>query len=161
MNLLIRPLSAFQFRHSQQFSEIIKMHKVFTDTIAIGAKSENPFQRRRRNDSPKRTFHRARISCEVSTSFERMRKEQSREDRGFLITLPRLFGWVIQLQLWRQSNNWTFNVRVWNPRPDDSPIFKCALDGDIAGLERIISARQASLYDVTLSGITLLHVRFH
>ncbi|KAL9617488.1 MAG: hypothetical protein Q9160_007699 [Pyrenula sp. 1 TL-2023] len=144
--------SAFQFRHSQQFSEIINMHKVLRDTVAFGKQKETSF------DGSRGTSHQAQLSASFSSSFPRMRKKHYCEDRRSLVTLPRLFNWVIQLQLRRHSKYWTFNFRIWNHRSDDSPIFKCVIDGDIDGLKKVISARQASLYDVTPSGITLLHI---
>lgn len=94
----------------------------------------------------------------LSRSGKRWKGEPPAETRLQFVTPTRLFGWACQVQILRYANNLTINFRTYNYRPNDSPIFQYAWDGDLVKLKHLMSNRQGSIFDVKPDGYTLLHV---
>jgi hypothetical protein len=55
---------------------------------------------------------------------------------------------------------WTFNIQVYNVIPDDSPLFEMARAGDVVGIQHLFSTGQASPFDRSFDGYTLLDVSY-
>jgi hypothetical protein len=55
---------------------------------------------------------------------------------------------------------WTFNIQVYNVVPYDSPQFEMAKFGDVVGIQRLFSTGQASPFDRSFHGNTLLDVSY-
>ena len=53
---------------------------------------------------------------------------------------------------------WTYGFKSYNIQPDDAPVFAYVSDGDIIGLQSLLTARLASVYDRDSFGQTLLFV---
>jgi hypothetical protein len=70
----------------------------------------------------------------------------------------RLLGWVLQVQAWTQQNEYTFNIRTYNIRPDHAPIFRLAKSGNVLELRLLLASKQAAVTDVDSLGYTALHV---
>jgi hypothetical protein len=72
-----------------------------------------------------------------------------------------LFGVTRAIELYecRANAGWNFNIQVYNVVPGDSPVFTMVEVGDIHGIEHLFSTRQASPFDRTQGGLTVLDVR--
>jgi hypothetical protein len=60
----------------------------------------------------------------------------------------------------RLHAGWNFNIRVYNVVPYESPIFEMAINGDVIGIQDLFRTGQASPFDRTVSGCTILDVRY-
>lgn len=80
-------------------------------------------------------------------------------------------GWKAQLQLpsWLSTSvyeftsapaiaGWTYSYRIYNIIPDDSEIIRKISCGDLLGVRQMFSSRNASPFDRTSDGMSLLHV---
>lgn len=89
-------------------------------------------------------------------------KHRCKSTRQYGLMVPaKWLGWSLQLRAWRYLNEWTFSIRTWNHRPDDSPIFQFALAGDYHAIWRLLSNEDASVRDLNSNGDSALHVREH
>lgn len=81
-------------------------------------------------------------------------------------------GWKAQLQLpsWISTSvyefisapaiaGWTYSYRVYSIIPDDSEVIRKIKCGDLVGIQQMFSSRDASPFDRTTDGTSLLHVR--
>lgn len=60
----------------------------------------------------------------------------------------------------RGRDVWSVQIRTWNIRPDNAPIFKLCKAGDMAGVRKLIAGGEASVFDMDSSyKETTLHVR--
>jgi|SRR5450432_1751405 hypothetical protein len=83
--------------------------------------------------------------------------EYQREYRSLTIILP-LLPWAA---LYRSSTiygQWTRSLRLSPVISDDAPIWDLCWNGDIVGMRRLFEAGLASPYDLSLSGVSPLHV---
>ncbi|KAJ3548018.1 hypothetical protein NM208_g1209 [Fusarium decemcellulare] len=68
--------------------------------------------------------------------------------------------WMTQtawdLQAYRAYDGWKFHFNSWSARPDNSEIFALVREGNVALVLKAIANNQASLYDRTPSGETLM-----
>lgn len=69
-----------------------------------------------------------------------------------------LTGCIWHIALTRSQSGWTFDLRIWNVRPEDSEIFRLRRVGDVRNVQRLISEGRASFLDINTSGKTLLDV---
>jgi hypothetical protein len=62
----------------------------------------------------------------------------------------------------RASAGWNFSIRVYKIviLPFESPILERAENGDVVGIQQLFSTRQASPFDRSESGWTVIDVRF-
>ena len=70
-----------------------------------------------------------------------------------------MYAWSLQLN--RSYTGWKMNFRYFPVRPWSHPVFKAAKRDDVASLRDMFASGEASPYDVSNSGNTLLHVRFN
>jgi hypothetical protein len=56
---------------------------------------------------------------------------------------------------------WNFNIQVYNVVPSNSLIFRMARSGDVTGIQDLFRTGQASPFDRTPSGRTVLDVRYY
>ncbi|KAM6532779.1 hypothetical protein FALCPG4_005829 [Fusarium falciforme] len=70
------------------------------------------------------------------------------------LQLPR---WILQktwdFQFYRSYDGWKFQLKNWNIRPDDSPIFRFVKEGRTDLVLEAFDRNEASLYDVKEDGI--------
>lgn len=88
---------------------------------------------------------------------ENTRRASPRTQYCFL-TPTRLLGWSLQVQGWKYFDRWTVNFRVWNHKPDDSPIFRLTKDGNFEEVRRLLSLKQAFVTDLNSYDESALHV---
>ena len=55
------------------------------------------------------------------------------------------------------ASGWTFKPRMMNVIPEDSKLFRCAERGDVQGIRELFASREASPFDCTSHGLTVLH----
>ncbi|KAN0091826.1 hypothetical protein V8E51_017673 [Hyaloscypha variabilis] len=69
-----------------------------------------------------------------------------------------LFGFSRAIEVYeaRANGAWNFNVQIYNVVPDSAPVFKMIENDDIEGVQTLFRTRQASPFDRTVSGWTLL-----
>lgn len=66
---------------------------------------------------------------------------------------------VIEVAGARAPSGWNWMLRSYSVIPRDSPAIRCALIGDLQGLQDLFTARQASPFDqVEDTGLTILYV---
>ncbi|EEU38239.1 uncharacterized protein NECHADRAFT_77012 [Fusarium vanettenii 77-13-4] len=75
------------------------------------------------------------------------------------LQLPR---WILQktwdFQFYRSYDGWKFQLKNWNIRPDDSPVFEFVVEGRTDLILELFNTNEASLYDVTEDGETLIEL---
>ncbi|KAH7276085.1 hypothetical protein B0J15DRAFT_531541 [Fusarium solani] len=75
------------------------------------------------------------------------------------LQLPR---WILQktwdFQFYRSYDGWKFQLKSWNVRPNDSPIFRYVEEGHTDLMLEAFNRNEASLYDVNEKGLTLIEV---
>ncbi|RSL92543.1 hypothetical protein CDV31_015125 [Fusarium ambrosium] len=75
------------------------------------------------------------------------------------LQLPR---WILQktwdFQFYRSYDGWRFQLKNWNIRPNDSPIFRFVEEGRTDLVLEAFDRNEASLYDVDEDGKTLIQV---
>ncbi|KAF4342824.1 hypothetical protein FBEOM_3233 [Fusarium beomiforme] len=68
--------------------------------------------------------------------------------------------WFLQsswdLTVLRASSGWTFQLNTWNIRPEDAEIFKAVGLGNARWITELVKSKEASLYDRTPWGSSLL-----
>ncbi|KAL4933389.1 uncharacterized protein BDV17DRAFT_298910 [Aspergillus undulatus] len=57
----------------------------------------------------------------------------------------------------RASNGWTYSLKHWTIRPQDTEVFETAFRSDISSVIQMFKSRTGSLYDRDTQGWTLLH----
>ena len=62
------------------------------------------------------------------------------------------------LGLLRSSQTWKTTFQVFQPVPDDSPIFTFCRSGNIEGIQMLLTTKRASVWDTNSRGYTPLHV---
>lgn len=67
-------------------------------------------------------------------------------------------AYELRLGLIRSSQTWKTSFQVFQPVPDDSPIFTFCRLGNIEGIQTLLSTKQASVWDTNSKGYTPLHV---
>jgi len=72
-----------------------------------------------------------------------------------------LFGISRAIEVYeaRANGAWNFNVQIYNVVPGSAPVFKMIENDDVEGVQTLFRTRQASPFDRTMSGWTLLDVR--
>ena len=75
------------------------------------------------------------------------------------LQLPR---WILQktwdFQFYRSYDGWKFQLKNWNIRPNDSPIFRFVKEGRTDLILEAFDRNEASLYDVNEMDETLIEV---
>lgn len=75
------------------------------------------------------------------------------------LQLPR---WILHktwdFQFYRSYDGWRFQLKNWNIRSNDSPIFRHVEDGRTDLILELFDRSEASLYDVNEKGHTLIEV---
>lgn len=82
----------------------------------------------------------------------RLRKEISNKFKKAVIfvRLQLLFvSAVWEVGAARASNGWDAHLRSYNVRPRNSPIFRLCRQGDLAGVQKLLAAKHASVFDIT------------
>lgn len=76
------------------------------------------------------------------------------------LSLPRwMTTKVIEVAGTRAPSGWNCMLRSYNVIPRNSPAIRCALCGNLQGLQDLFTARQASPFDqVEDTGLTILYV---
>ena len=73
-----------------------------------------------------------------------------------------LFGGIsraIELYESQAQAGWDFRIQVYNVVPSESPVFRMAGVGDVAGIRELFIAGKASPFDRDENGLTVLDVR--
>jgi len=88
--------------------------------------------------------------------------KQSMELKARFSTPKWLFGLFRGVEIYesRACAGWNFSIRIYNVVSFKSPILEIAENGDVVGLQQLFSTRQASPFDRSESGWTVLDVRF-
>lgn len=91
-------------------------------------------------------------------------KRSARKSKEELIVEFRTPAWLIN-KAWearsiKACSGWTFHLRIHNILPYDSKAFEYARVGNVKGLQTLFERREASPFDRTEGGYTLLHVSF-
>lgn len=68
-------------------------------------------------------------------------------------------AYELQLGLIRSVQTWKTTFQVFQPVPDDSPIFAFCWSGNIEGVQKLLTTKRASVWDTNSCGWTPLHVR--
>lgn len=116
-------------------------------------------------DSPHREYLRntgnlvGRISWRVSSTVvqESWKANAVKQSTAISIHLP-IVQRAFTLECQKALGRWTFTFRISRIVPDDSPIFRICATEDHSSVLRLFESGQASPFDQTASGITLLHV---
>lgn len=70
--------------------------------------------------------------------------------------------WMLQktwdFQFYRSYDGWKFQLKNWNIRPNNSPIFRFVQMGRTDLILEALDRNEASLYDVNEDGDTLIEV---
>ena len=70
-----------------------------------------------------------------------------------------LFGSGLDVSYFRSNSDWQLTLRPYHRLPRSHSLFEFAAKGDIVGLQKILSAKEASVHDINDSyGQTALHV---
>jgi hypothetical protein len=89
-----------------------------------------------------------------------LRPKKSKKLKARIQTPKWLFGVSRAIEIYESgaTAGWTFNVQVYNVVPYDSPQITMAETGDVVGIQHLFSTGQASPFDRTIYGRTLLDV---
>jgi hypothetical protein len=102
---------------------------------------------------------------EVQQKYQKFKSNSKRElNLRLRFQTPKwLFGVTRAIELYENRANagWNFNIQMYNVVPNDSPILTMAEEGDIQGMQHLFSTRQASPFDRSQRGRTVLDVRRH
>lgn len=89
------------------------------------------------------------------------RKERQNKPRYRL----RLRGWftnrIWDIALGQAQGGWDIRLRTWNVRPHHSKIFRLCEAGDLEGVQKLMAAGEASVWDTTMYGETVLYVGYY
>lgn len=86
-------------------------------------------------------------------------QKQKKQRRSVRIRLPTwLVGRVWEIATEYSVQGWTLNVQTWNLLPGNAEIFQKINNRDLRGVRNMLESGQASLFDQSKCGCTLLHV---
>ncbi|KAJ3542979.1 hypothetical protein NM208_g3813 [Fusarium decemcellulare] len=107
----------------------------------------------------------------LAPAIDEIRAEYQHPKASCGMIVPHTEAWIYQIRLqfpaWllqkardfqahRACNGWTFQLKTWNIRPYDAEIFKFAEVGRLDLIFEALKRKEASIYDRTPSGATLI-----
>ncbi|CAD6452064.1 a16ff784-813b-4995-b4de-8d5ee30518a8 [Sclerotinia trifoliorum] len=140
----------------QQFSEVVSIRNALHSLTSAGSTCMAQQQTVDTNTSSSSNTPTAKDATSISRAKKALPKDQ--RILHAKLRLP-FFSGVWQLCGYRQSTSgWTFTLRTYNVVDRGAPIMKAAYFGDVARMQELFQTQQASLFDVNLSGCTVLHL---
>ena len=105
-----------------------------------------------------RNKYRSDRSLSVRRRPPKYRKRE--KDRLSFRTPTWLTSRVWDIRVREACSGWTLGLSTYNIRPRDTPVFGYVAKGDLQSLQRVFDNGEASPFDRTPDGETLLHVIF-
>jgi hypothetical protein len=110
----------------------------------------------------RRDFHTSANNESSSTALERAPtsrppQRRTKQQRLLRVWVP-VLGKTVDVYHQRALGAWTVSFRPYSIRDYNATIFRFAREGNIAGMQQVFTAGEASLYDRDSHGWTLLHV---
>jgi hypothetical protein len=84
-------------------------------------------------------------------------QRRTKQQRLLRVWVP-VLGKTIDIYHQRALGAWTVSFRPYSIRDYDATIFTFVREGNVAGMQQVFKAGEASLYDRNPRGWTLLHV---
>lgn len=104
-------------------------------------------------------FHTQSNSETVAYVDRRPARRRVRQNTTTLLVLQNLWlGKRFEIIRERSPGISTFTIRTYNILPVDMPAFRLAGQGDVAGMQALFQAKEATIFDRDVDGDTLLHV---